>query len=139
MLQQENLEYGNDTYQLTPHTGFQALDLARRAGAFMSRLTAKGLIGETTILLDLKFFEGFSEELGRIDSEEYRWLLETTFSKLVVTTPGKKMVKLDTSEKIAEHFAGKIIPMHTVMIMVWVKEKIPPFVGASEDPGETGA
>lgn len=137
-----SFELGSDSYQLLPHTGFQAMDLARKAGGIMTHLMNQGAIQATDGVqnLDAAFFQILSDTLNELSSADYRWIVENTLNRVTVVTPGKKYQALGNVDLIAEHFAGRFTEMYAAMIMVWRLEKFPPFGEASEqDPEATGA
>lgn len=65
-------------------------------------------------------------------NDEYRWLVGTTLSRVTVTTPGKKAVRLSDMDAVADHFRGRGSELCAAMLTVWRKEKLSPFERAQE-------
>ena len=124
-----NFKVGDEEYQLLPHTGFEALDLDRKVLGVIGRMAMNGVILDD----EMGAFAAMSGTLSEMPTSEYHWLVKTTFSNLTVVTPGKKNVTLSDEKVIAEHFAGRLNELYTVMLRVWKEEKLSPFAAAPKN------
>lgn len=140
MLGPLNFEMGGESYQLLPHTGFQALDLDRKVSALFGRLAARVSVEAEpgTPAFSASFFAALGEALEAYTPSEYRWLVETTLSRVTVTTPGKKNFALSTADAAAEHFAGRYAELYNVLFRVWELDRLSPF-GAAREAEEAGS
>lgn len=124
-----NFEVNGESYQLLPHTGFEAIDLDRKVLGVIGRMARNGGFLDD----DIGAFAALSDTLADMPSSEYHWLVHTTLKTVTVTTSGKKNVTLSDSDIIANHFAGKMNDLYTVMLRVWKEEKLSPFAVAPKN------
>lgn len=123
-----NFKVGDEEYQLLPHTGFVALNLDRKVLGLFSRMYSGAAVDSENA------FFALSDALESFSDSEYRWLVETTLSRVTVVTPGKKSFSLNNEKIIAEHFAGQMQNLYAVLFEVWKGEKLSPFATAPSDP-----
>lgn len=124
MLKPINLSLGGDNYQLLPHTGFEAIDLHRKANGVIARMAGRFEFGSAGQAADLAAFSGAFETYS---SAEYADLLVSTLNRVTVVTIGKKNQALSDMDRIAEQFQGRFDEMLTLVFMVWGEEKLIPF------------
>lgn len=130
-----NFEINGESYQLLPHTGFEAIDLDRKVLGVIGRMARNGGMLDD----DMGAFAALSDTLSEMPSSDYHWLVQTTLKTVTVTTAGKKNVTLSDADAIAGHFAGRMNDLYTVMLRVWKEEKLSPFAVApkNQDGGST--
>lgn len=140
MIEPLNFAMGGEDYQLLPHTGFQALDLDRKVSALFGRLAARVSVEADpgSPAFSAAFFAALGEALEAYTPSEYRWLVETTLSRVTVTTPGKKNFSLSTADAAAEHFAGRYAELYNVLFKVWELDRLSPF-GTARETAEAGS
>ena len=140
MIEPLNFAMGGEDYQLLPHTGFQALDLDRKVSALFGRLAARVSVEANpgSPAFSAAFFAALGEALEAYTPSEYRWLVETTLSRVTVTTPGKKNFSLSTADGAAEHFAGRYAELYNVLFKVWELDRLSPF-GTARETAEAGS
>ena len=85
MLEPLNFELGGESYQLLPHTGFAALDLDRNVTALMGRIV--GNAGADSADFPNRIFVALGSALSEYSPSEYRDIVESTLSRMTVTTP----------------------------------------------------
>lgn len=127
MTQPENFELDGESYQLLPHTGFAALDLDRKVTALFGRLAVATTAEPGSDEYSREFFSALGRTLEGYTQREYRDLIESTLSRVTVTTPGKKNVSLATADAVAEHFAGRYAGLYNVLFKVWELNRFSPF------------
>jgi len=123
-----DFEVGSDSYQLLPHTGFDAMDLDRKVLGLIGRVASRGI----AFTDDVEAFALLANVISEMPREEFRWLMETTLGSVTVTTKGQKFKTLKDSEAIAAHFENKRAEMYAVMLKVWKLEKLSPFATAPD-------
>lgn len=120
-----NFRVGDDDYQLIPHTGFTAINLDRKVlGLFGSMCASGDSLSEETA------FVALASALESLSAADYRWLVETTLSRVTVVTDGKKHVSLGDAEIAAAHFYGQMQNLYAVLFEVWRRERLSPFAQA---------
>lgn len=124
-----NFEINGESYQLLPHTGFEAIDLDRKVLGVIGRMARNGGMLDD----DMGAFAALSDTLSEMPSSDYHWLVQTTLKTVTVTTAGKKNVTLSDADAIAGHFAGRMNDLYTVMLRVWKEEKLSPFAAAPKN------
>lgn len=124
MLKPINLTLGGDNYQLLPHTGFEAIDLHRKANGVIARIAGRFDAKSAGQAADLAAYYGVFETYSSV---EYADLLVSTLNRVTVVTVGKKNQALSDMDRIAEHFQGRYDEMWTLVFMVWGEEKLIPF------------
>ena len=136
MLEPLNFELGGESYQLLPHTGFAALDLDRKVTALMGRIV--GNAGADSDDFPNRIFVALGSALSEYSPSEYRDIVESTLSRVTVTTTGKKNVSLSTSDAVAEHFAGRYADLYNLLFKVWELNRFSPFAQPRTEPGTAG-
>lgn len=125
MLQPVDFKVGEDDYQLLPHTGFTVLNLDRKVlGLFGAMYSDPGAVSEDTAFVSL------AAALDALSASDYRWLVETTLSRVTVVTEGKKHVSLSDMDAVSAHFAGQMQNLYAVVFEVWRRLKLSPFAEA---------
>lgn len=119
-----NFSLDGESYQLLPHTGFEAVRLHSKVN---------GVVGEMVNLIPngsnvgAASFSAIAGAFSSCDDEEFKWLVETTLKNVTVITAGKKNESLSDMEKIADHFNLRLNKMYDLLFEVWDREKMLPF------------
>lgn len=121
-MQPLNFTIGEDDYQLIPHTGFTAVNLDRKVlGLFGAMCSAPESLSEATA------FVALASALDSLSPSDYRWLVETTLSRVTVVTEGKRHISLGDMDAVSEHFSGHMQDLYSVLFEVWRQERLSPF------------
>ena len=119
-----NFTLDGESYQLIPHTGFEAVRLHSKVN---------GMVGEMVNLIPngsdigAASFSAIAGAFANTDEDDFKWLIETTLKNVTVTTAGKKNESLSDMDKIAKHFEFKLGKMYDLLFDVWDREKMLPF------------
>lgn len=119
-----NFNLYSESYQLLPHTGFEAVLLHSKVN---------GVVGDMVNLIPKgsdagsASFSAIAGAFAGCDKEDFKWLVETTLKNVTVTTEGKKNESLSDMDKISAHFAFRLNKMYDLLFEVWDREKMLPF------------
>lgn len=119
-----NFDINGESYQLLPHTGFEAINLYRKVNGAVGNMVVELPKGKTD---GAASFAAIAAAFDGYDEADFKWLVETTLKNVTVTTPGKKQESLSDMDRIADHFAGKLGDMYDLLFEVWNAEKMLPF------------
>jgi hypothetical protein len=123
-----NFEINGESYQLLPHTGFEAINLDRKVLGLIGRMARSG----SELSDDVGAFAVLADTLSGLGDSEYRWIVGTTLKNVTVVTGGKKNLALSDMDAISAHFAGKYNDLYSVLVQVWKEEKLSPFAVAQK-------
>lgn len=121
-----NFTVGKNDYQLICHTGFDALNLDRKVLGLIGRMAQMGI----DISNEIDAFATLASTISELSEKDFRWLVETTLSRVTVVNKGQKHHRLDSCDAIAEQFAANRSELYTILLKVWKLEKLSPFVEA---------
>lgn len=135
MIDPVKFEFNGETYQVLPHTGFEAMDLDRKVADVFARLASRVDVAPDSPEYAQRYFVAQGETFASYSREEYRDLVEDTFRRVTVATPGKKNVSLATAEAVADHFASRFADLYNVMFEVWRANRFSPFAAPAPAAG----